>query len=373
MISQTIHSRERDSMTAKVTAVLGGQVGSEGKGKFVGYLARHDQFNTAICHFMSNAGHSWVNDEGDKIIVQQLPMAVVNPNALLMIGAGSAFDIDILVSELNKYDAWNRVVIHPRAMVIEQRHKDQEAISLNRISSTLKGCGFASADKITRGENVTLAKDLKCRLSALVAPTPALFEHILHEESRVLLEVAQGYDLDINHGVEYPYCTSRQTTVTQSLADSALPPQSIDEVIAVIRPYPIRVGNAYDKDGNMIGTSGSYPSREIDWDTVAMRAGMPREEITEFATVTGKLRRVFEFDMDRIVKMVRSNGVTQIALNFANYIDYKVQGATRIEDITPKVWAFIHEIELATGVRVTLIGTGAKDNEIVDLRGTTAR
>lgn len=356
----------------KITVVLGGQAGSEGKGKFAGYLAIHDKIDLSICNFMPNAGHTWVGNDGKKVMVQQLPQAVVNPSTTLLMSAGGAIELGILMKELDVNNAHDRFFIHPRAMVIEDRHREQEGKALNRISSTLKGCGFASADKIVRGENVRLAKDI---------PELAKYIHknwyedihtaIKNTGIKIMIECPQGYDLDINHGLEYPYCTSRQCTSAQSLADCGIAPQLVDEVIAVIRPYPIRVGNVYDENGNMIGYSGGYvDSPEITWEEVARRSGTPRESITELTTVTKKLRRVFEPSFERLREMCNVNGVTQIALNFANYIDYNIYGKKNVEDITDKVWEFIYKVEAETGVPVTLIGTGPKDEDIIDLRNT---
>jgi adenylosuccinate synthase len=354
-----------------VTVVLGGQAGSEGKGKFAGYLALKDNFKVAVSNFMPNAGHTWVSDEGEKVMVQQLPQAVVNKNTDLFISAGAAIDIKTLMNEIHRHEAWHRVFIHPRALIIEQKHKDAEAASLNRISSTLKGCGHALADKVARDPDVKLARDIE-ELSSYVVPEgkfSRLLMYYLQEGIDIMVECPQGFDLDVNHGLEYPYCTSRQTITAQAIADAGLPPQVVDEVVAVIRPYPIRVGNVYDKDGNLVGTSGTYlDSEEITWEEVARRGGVPRETISEYTTVTGKLRRVFEPNWKRLRQMVEVNGVTQIALNFANYIDYSVTGARTPEELTPKVWDFINKIEDETGVKVTLIGTGAKDSDIVDLR-----
>lgn len=359
------------STKGSVTVVLGGQAGSEGKGKFAGYLAIKDSFRTAVSNFMPNAGHTWVSDDGEKIMVQQLPQAVVNPITDLFISAGAAIDINTLMSEMERYNARCRTYIHPRAMIIEERHKLAEAKSLNRISSTLKGCGHALADKVARNDGVRLARDVK-ELAPWVMDEGA-FEKALMDEldlgHDILVECPQGFDLDINHGLEYPYCTSRQTTAAQAIADAGLPPQVVEEVIAVIRPYPIRVGNVYDSQGNLVGTSGTYlDAKEITWEEVARRGGVPREEIHEYTTVTGKLRRVFEMHWDRLRQMVRVNGVTQIALNFANYIDYSVTGARDPEQLTDKVRDFIKRIEDETSVPVTLIGTGPKHSDIIDLR-----
>lgn len=360
----------RKHKDSKVTVILGGQAGSEGKGKFAGYLAIHDKVDLAICNFQPNAGHTWVGNDGRKVMVQQLPQSVVNPFTCLGMSAGGAIELGLLLKELDANEAHDRFIIHPNTMVIEQKHREAEAKALGRISSTLKGCGYASSDKVVRAEGTKLAKDVK-ELEKYVHHNWYNDIHTLLEttSANVLIEAPQGYDLDINHGLEYPYCTSRQTTSAQSLADAGIPPQYVDEVIAVIRPYPIRVGNVIDKDGNMTGYSGGYRgAEEISWEIVAERSGTPREEITELTTVTQKLRRVFEPHWERLLEMCRVNGVTQIALNFANYIDYDIYGKNSVEDISDKVWEFIYRVEKETGVPVTLIGTGPKDQDIIDLR-----
>lgn len=356
-------------MTGGVTVVLGGQAGSEGKGKIVGYLALRDNFDIAVCNFMPNAGHTWVSDDGEKVMVQQLPMAVVNPKTELYISAGAAIDPDILKRELEAHpDAAHRLHIHPRAVVIEQHHRDIEAEVLTRISSTTKGCGAALADKVMRTDHVMLAGDHDFLREFVDWSFSEGLLSALRDGASILVEGAQGFDLDINHGLEYPYCTSRQTITCQLLADAGLPPQSVEEVIAVIRSYPIRVGNNYDEQGRLIGYSGPYNTPEITWEEVARRAGAPMDAIKEYTTVTGKLRRVFEMSWTRLEKMCAINGVTQIALNFANYIDWSILGANKEEQLTDKVWDFIHKVQATTGVEVTLVGTGPKNSDIVDLR-----
>lgn len=353
---------------SKVTVILGGQVGSEGKGKFAGYIARKDRVDMSVCNFHPNAGHTWVDNEGNATMVQQLPQAVVNPGTTLLISAGGAIDIPTLMRELDANDAHGRLLIHPRAMIIEDRHRQEEAITMGRISSTQKGCGSAGADKVRRASDVMLARDC-AQLAEYVANTTDFVNSAIRNGQHVMVEVPQGFDLDINHGLEYPYCTSRQTTSTQALADAGIAPQAVSEVIAVIRPYPIRVGNMYDENGNMTGYSGNYcDSEEITWEIVAERSGTPIEEIREMTTVTKKLRRVFEPNFDRLREMVVVNGVTQIALNFANYIDYSMLGKTEVSDITEKVWDFIFKVQEATQVPVTMVGTGARDCDIIDMR-----
>ena len=38
-----------------------------------------------------------------------------------------------------------------------------------------------------------------------------------------ILEVAQGFELGINHGLQYPNCTSRECSPMQGLSDNGIP------------------------------------------------------------------------------------------------------------------------------------------------------
>lgn len=47
-----------------ITVVIDGQAGSCGKGKICGYLAKHTNFSMATNNWSSNAGHTYVDDNG---------------------------------------------------------------------------------------------------------------------------------------------------------------------------------------------------------------------------------------------------------------------------------------------------------------------
>ncbi len=58
---------------AGAVVVYGGQAGSEGKGAVVGYLARRHEWGAAVCSFGPNSGHTWVGDDGTKVVTHQDP------------------------------------------------------------------------------------------------------------------------------------------------------------------------------------------------------------------------------------------------------------------------------------------------------------
>ena len=135
-----------------VTVVLDSQAGSCGKGKFIGYLAGKDNANIAINNFMSNAGHTYVTEDGTKVMTQHLPTSIINPDTSLVIGPGAAITPSILFKEIMNYAdilGDRKVIINPRAVVIKQEHMDTERRVL-RSGSTFKGCGASQADKVMR-------------------------------------------------------------------------------------------------------------------------------------------------------------------------------------------------------------------------------
>jgi adenylosuccinate synthase len=399
----------------EVHVIFGGQAGSEAKGKTVGYYAMRKQYAAAVSNFMPNAGHTYVDDQGHATMVQSIPQAVINPQTMLMLSAGSAIDLHLLFSEIYKFNVDPvRLIIDPRAVIVLPKHHDAEKANMGYISSTQKGCGEALADKVRRAKDVVLWRDFVAAglsPSTPVNPTPVqanaqalwddlaknktstqienikgIVERIITQRvdwavnsilkgdsmNHVLVECPQGYDLDVNHGYSYPYCTSRQTTPAQSIADAGIAPQRVTRITAVIRPYPIRVGNQIE-NGVQVGTSGEYPSKEITWEEVAKRSGYPREEIKELTTVTKKLRRVFEPNWTELADMVTITGTTDIALNFADYISYSNKNASDVDGLSDDTIRFIVQVEAVAGVPVSTVGTGAKDSAMVDLMNPDQR
>lgn len=387
-------------MKGKVTIVLDSQAGSCGKGKFIGHLAGKTNPEVAINNFMSNAGHTCVLDDGTPIMTQHLPTSVVSSNTTLIIGPGAAITPKILFNEIIKYAdlIGNRqVVINPRAVAILDKHVKTEQEVL-RSGSTFKGCGAAQADKVMRqailfGEwykewthNWAKADGISDYDGYTFEQVRHIIRHIIIDDTMdyindtidaggdVIVEGSQGCDLDINYGLNYPNTTSRQCHAGQLVADCGISPRLVTDIIMIMRPYPIRISNTTNlknEDGTtLVTSSGDYDgSEEITWDIVKDRCGAPADvQFGEMTTVTKKMRRVFEPNWNRLEYVTKLNRPTEIALNFAQYIDYNMLGKTDVSDITPKLWEFIDRVEDITGVPVTMIGTGAKDGEIIDLR-----
>ena len=375
-----------------VTVVLDSQAGSCGKGKFIGYLAGNDKANIAINNFMSNAGHTYVTDGGEKIMTQHLPTSIINPDTSLVIGPGAAITPDILFKEIMNYADLlgnRRVIINPRAVVIKQEHRDTEKRVL-RSGSTFKGCGASQADKVMRQAELfgswygrfsddkdvgfTSAEIEFIKEHIMVMDTMTYINDAIDDGKYVIVEGSQGCDLDINYGLDYPNTTSRQCHAGQLLADCGISPRLVSDIIMIMRPYPIRISNTtniQNEDGStLVTSSGGYDgAEEITWDIVKERCGAPVDmEFGEMTTVTQKVRRVFEMNWDRLQYVAKLNRPTYIALNFVQYIDWDAHKCHDYNKLPQKVLDFIQQVENTTSVKVGLIGTGPNNDDIIDIR-----
>ncbi len=358
-------------MNKNVTVILDGQAGSSGKGKICGYIAQKDNISISTNNWSSNAGHTYVNNKHNNIVVSHLPMAMINTSTKLCINAGATITPEILENELKKYEniiGKRKIYIHPRAMIIKEKHREQEK-QLIRSGSTFKGCGAALAEKIMRLPQTELIKDYYNKFSDYAKSKIELTDTsiILNQsEGSILVEGAQGADLDINYGLDYPNVTSRQCNSSQLIADSGISPFKVKDIIMIIRPYPIRISNNTNI-GEQIYSGDYAGSKELTWNEIKKRCNS-NIDIQEYTTVTKKVRRVFEMNWERLKYNVMINNPTQIVLNFAQYIDWNAYQCTNYNLLPTKVKDFIHKIEDITNVPVTMIGTGERNCDIIDLR-----
>lgn len=354
-----------------LTIVIDGQAGSCGKGKICGYLSKKDNFHLSTNNWSSNAGHTYVGDNGEKVIVSHLPIAMLNPDCKLVLNAGCVITPEILFDEIRKYIKLignRKIYIHPRAMIILEKHREEEKRKI-KSGSTFKGCGSAQAEKIVRSPNIILAKDYfkntPVDLKDIIEITDTA--KIINEcNDNILIEGAQGQDLDINYGLKYPHVTSRMCSASQLIADAGCSPFKVKDVYMIIRPYPIRISNETNFGDNIY--SGDYDgSNEITWHDVKERCGCP-VNLEEYTTVTKKVRRVFEMSWSRLKYNTMINQPTQIVLNFAQYIDWRAYRCTHYKELPLKVKEFIKKIEATTNIPVTIVGTGERNCDIIDLR-----
>jgi len=362
----------------KFNVVIGGQAGSEAKGKLSAFIAHNTNPPIDIVTMAAspNAGHTYINNAGSKYVSYHLPAAgkvVQMRGGVIALGPTSVINVKIFLKEVLDLSLnIDRIYIDPRATIITDECVAAECGgTFSNIGSTTQGVGVARSRKIGRGHlgPVHFAKDDEMLLDhgARIMEVVPFVNRSLLDGDTILHEMTQGFDLDLEHGIAPAYCTSKMINTSMGMAEMGVPPQWIGEVIGVIRPYPIRVSNR-------TGYSGSYAeAAEISWEEVRKRCGAPLVDATgaplsfgEITTTTKLPRRVFEFSWERFRRFVRVCGPTQICLQFANYLDWSIYGKKQDEilwDNHPAVDDFVRKLS-GNGGRVTFIGTGPQNDQM---------
>lgn len=345
-----------------VDVLVGGQWGSEGKGQIVSYLA--PEYDYLVRVGGPNAGHT-VYEEPEPYKFHVLPSGTRHSEAGLIIGPGAVIALDRLQKEIAECEvSVDRLAIDPAAMIIEPDDVDWETSNLKDvIGSTAQGVGRATARRILdrKPGAVRLARDVP-ELAPYRRSTRDVLDAAFRAGKRVLLEGTQGSGLSLYHG-DYPYVTSRDTTVGGCLAEAGIAPSRIRKIVMVCRTYPIRVQSPKDGSSGGMGT-------EIDWTDVADRSGLPLEEIRtiEKTTTTRRDRRVAEFNWHLLRTAASLNAPTDIALTFADYIHADNRKARRFEQLTTETIRMIQEMERVAAAPVSLIVTNFGPRSIIDRR-----
>lgn len=337
----------------KLTVMVGGQYGSEGKGAIAAHVA--DDYGVHVRVGSPNAGHTiWWN--GEKHVMQSIPCGWINPYAKIVIGRGALLNMRQLAKEVihvQRYypDFLSRLFIDAKAGVLDERFHEQEGgvdgEMHRRIGSTGEGVGPARMARIARDPDKfrmfeSVAEEWG--LSACVTDdTPAVIAAWQDAGENVLIEGTQGSALSLLHSF-WPYCTSVDTNAAGIISEVGLAPSRVTDVLMVCRTYPIRVA----------GNSGPMEN-ETSWWHVSQKVGRKVEERT---TVTKKVRRVAEWDDGLFETSFSLNEPTEIALTFCDYVDpelYEVEDYGRVAESEP-LRRFLEAHGLVGAVRY--FGTG---------------
>lgn len=349
----------------RLTILVGGQFGSEGKGQIAYYLHQRQPYTYAVRVGGPNAGHTFYYPNGIKQVVQSLPCAAMD-GAIGVVGAGGLILPEVLDKEL--YDAWRlrgeqpaRVLLDENAVIIRPAHLATEQSGLvARIGSTGEGVGAATAAKIMREESLTVGQLGLSKLGVDVQ-TPwwegvltkantglVLNLELLQSPVRVMLEGTQGYGLSLHTGGFYPRCTSRQCTPQGLLSETGVNPANarLTEVILVLRTFPIRVA----------GNSGPL-EQEITWEELQAETGgyVAAPEIT---TVTKKVRRIGRMDWNLVDRAILECRPTGLALTFFDYLHPDAAGLTEPDALSKQHWETIQQWEGRLGVPILYLSTG---------------
>lgn len=323
-----------------VTAIIGLQWGDEGKGKIVDAVGKRADM-VVRCQGGANAGHTVIVD-GRKFVLHLVPSGILRDGVACVIGNGVAVDLDALTGEIADLEragikVRDRLLLSRRAHIVLPFHKridanEESARGGRKIGTTLRGIGPCYRDKYARvgirvGDLLSQAS-LDERLAALknawsgaasgikfdveeteshcrthlplvkeiAADTGEIIVRAARDGKEILLEGAQGFLLDIDHGT-YPFVTSSNTGAHGLASGSGLPPASIGRVVGVLKAYTTRVGE------------GPMPTEmEEPYQTLV------RERGGEFGSTTGRPRRCGWLDLVALKYACALNGVTSLAV-----------------------------------------------------------
>ena len=339
----------------KLTVLVGGQYGSEGKGAIAAHIA--NDYDVHIRVGSPNAGHT-IYWKGEKHVMQSIPCGWINPKATIIIGRGALLNMKQLMKEIvhiltyyPDFIDW-RLKIDAEAGILDERFHQQEG-GVNgemhrRIGSTGEGVGPARIARLERDpEKFRRFKDVAEEYgleSCLTYNTPAIIAEMQDAEFNILIEGTQGSALSLLHSF-WPYCTSIDTNAAGIISEVGIAPSRVTDVLMVCRTYPIRVH----------GNSGPI-REEIKWDEIKDKDGNP---ITpEKTTVTKKVRRIAKWDDGLFKQSCLLNEPTEIALTFADYIDPELYDCTDVNRVinSQKLNMFMFDHKLVS--RVKYIGTG---------------
>lgn len=303
----------------RASVIFDGQFGSTGKGLAGAWVGEHNQIDWATTNASANAGHTSIID-GEPVILFHIPStfltARLNGHPKIYINAGAIVNLDVLEREIEELGIRHaEICVNPNAAIIlpEDIEAEQDrGSSQTKIASTQKGVGAALARKIRRsGPNLGQFIEQAYRKVPFQVTTVSLNKE-MQEGQSVVVEVPQGFSLSLNSSGFYPYTTSRDCTLQQGMSDAGIAPRLFHKSMAVLRTFPIRVGNITEGD-RQIGFSGHvYPDqRETSW----AELGLPEER----TTVTKRVRRVFTWSNKQYENMLRHSMPDVCFLNFANY------------------------------------------------------
>lgn len=308
-----------------VSLVVGGQFGSEGKGKVALEIARRSQEASVTLVRVGgpNSGHTGYNKHRRKFALRQLPAGCIDRNVDVIFPAGSYIDVEVLFSEIAELNyPKERIFISPFARVVTPEHKAWENASglTGAIGSTGSGVGAAVMASVARGATnfelhsvlaqdwAPLARYVYNKKTTVPHDTTEMMRVSLQKMGRIIVEGTQGFGLSLLEGGFGNKATARSTTAAAALAEAGLSPRDVDDVTLVIRSFPIRVaGNS----GPLVG--------EMNWQDVASQSRYG-DDLREYTTVTKKLRRVGKFDAEVVRRAIQSNSPDRLVMNHLDYV-----------------------------------------------------
>lgn len=207
--------------------------------------------------------------------------------------------------------------------------------------------------QLVKANMVKLARD-HADFQPYIKDTAVYLNELIDQNRKVMVEGTQGSLLSLHHSY-YPFCTSRDTNVSNWLMEAGLSPFVVERVLGVTRTFPIRVA----------GNSGPLSGQELTWEEVTEFACSP-VPIEEITTATKRRRRVFNFGLDDFKKAIAINRPTELALTFVDYLHTDDYGKQNWSDLSDQATNWINQLENKTGVYFRWLSTGPNEEHTID-------
>lgn len=263
---------------------------------------------------------------------------------------------------------------------IEQTNAQREAAGLEKID----------APKATEDYIASAAK-----LCRFITDTTLYLNRRLRAGDSILAEGAQAFLLDIDHGM-YDAVTSSSTTTGGVMTGLGIPYSSIDRVVGVSKAVQSHVGG------------GPFATEIEDENLLARLHGRLDQVDSETGTTTGRKRRLGHLDLAAIKRAQMINGTTEMVLTKLDWVPrygrsvlvctgyerkgkslevspdaaYKIEQSTpvyeelptwqgdvsdvrRFQDLPKNARNYIHFIEEAAGLPVSMIGVGPRRDQVI--------
>ena len=237
-------------MNQNIDIILGCSFGDEGKGKVVYDLLKSNNYNLCVrFNGSGNAGHTIYLNNDTKVVVHQLPVGILKPNVYNLISSDCLINIEKLKEELEyikslNIDITGRLLISKACHIITDECIEYDKQN-NKIGTTGSGIGPTYSQKMLRiGKRVEDYADLFTELGVKIVDMRKFWQSDFVKENinSILLEGAQGFELDINWTDHYPYCTSSTCTIAGAI-NTGIPIKNIRNIYGISKIYDTYVGN----------------------------------------------------------------------------------------------------------------------------------
>lgn len=280
--------------------VLGTSFGDEGKGKIVYSLLKQHQYQLCIrFNGSGNAGHTVYLDDGRIAITHQLPVGILCDGVQCLISSDCLVDIERLKQEIADIESLG-FQIKDRLFISEACHIiTDDAIAFdranNKIGTTGSGIGPTYSKKMLRtGIRVADKAEEIIALGATIVNMRDFWRST--RATHVLLEGAQGFELDINWTANYPYCTSSTCGIAGAI-NTGIPLRSIRHVYGIAKAYDTYVGTM---EFQPVG------------DEMLEKIGKVGKE---FGATTGRKRQCNYLNLNNLLDALKYNSCTVCVMN----------------------------------------------------------